>query len=356
MGKKHPALMLVLVLLMLFPASAPATAAPSVQIEGRPMYFDGAPVIENGRVLVPMRAIFEGLGASVSWDAATRTVTAVRLATEIKLSVGQWYALKNGAVLPLDVPARIIAGRTMVPIRFVSEALGAQVSWDAATQSVSIVPRKFTTITIYENDRLVAEYTGELDGNIPQGEGSITYGDGTTYVGWFVAGNREGRGTMNRADGAVLSGTWRNNTLVDGTVTVTLPGGTRLVRTYKGGVPSGPLTLLFPDGRSYTGELRDNMANGWGVLTYPNGKKIEGVFTNGNLTGQGTMTLPDGTRYEGQFTNSVPDGIGTIYYPDGSRYEGQVSGNGANGVGTLFLPNGTTRSGTWKDGRLVTPA
>lgn len=119
-------------------ASSPALAGIRVELDGHPVVFDVPPRIDNGRTLVPLRAIFEALGAEVNWDGAARKVIATRGTTVISLPVGAFTASVNGRPVTLDAPARIVDGRTLVPLRFVSEALGAQVSWDGTTQTVSI--------------------------------------------------------------------------------------------------------------------------------------------------------------------------------------------------------------------------
>lgn len=115
-----------------------AAAAPTVFLDGRQLSFEVQPIIENGRTLVPLRAIFEALGASVSWDGNTQTVTAIKSGTEIKLVIGQTTAYKNGVAVKLDVPSKVVEGRTLVPLRFVSEALGAQVFWNGDKQEITI--------------------------------------------------------------------------------------------------------------------------------------------------------------------------------------------------------------------------
>ncbi|MGE5390823.1 MAG: copper amine oxidase N-terminal domain-containing protein [Deltaproteobacteria bacterium] len=117
--------------------SAPATSA-QVFVNGQQLNFNVAPVVVQGRTLVPLRAIFESLGAQVSWDNATRTVTATKNGVVIELPVGQTQATRNGQPVTLDVPATIVQGSTMVPARFVSESLGATVKWDSNTRSVII--------------------------------------------------------------------------------------------------------------------------------------------------------------------------------------------------------------------------
>lgn len=129
---------LVLALAVLILGALPASAAPRVLLDGAQLSFDVPPVIEQGRTLVPMRAIFEALGAEVGWDGTTRTVTAARGQTTVRLTIGVKTAHKNGAPVTLDAPAKVVNGRTLVPLRFVSEALGCSVQWDAKTQTVTI--------------------------------------------------------------------------------------------------------------------------------------------------------------------------------------------------------------------------
>ncbi|MGQ9557508.1 MAG: stalk domain-containing protein [Desulfurispora sp.] len=132
---------LVLVMLSGVALASPADQQiPVVKFAGQEMKFDVPPMIENDRTLVPLRAIFEALGAKVDWEEATQTVTATKDDVVIKLTIGSNKASKNGQEVVLDVPAKKVNNRTLVPLRFVSEALGAKVGWDAATFTVSIDP------------------------------------------------------------------------------------------------------------------------------------------------------------------------------------------------------------------------
>jgi hypothetical protein len=94
--------------------------------------------MENDRVLVPLRAIMEALGATVAYDEASETVTAEKDGLSLALPIGGLRASVNGAEMALDAPARVINGRTLVPARFVAENLGANVDWDAANNAVVI--------------------------------------------------------------------------------------------------------------------------------------------------------------------------------------------------------------------------
>ena len=96
-----------------------------------------AQIIES-RTMVPLRAIFEALGASVEWDDATKTVTSVKGDTTVKLTIGDTNLYVNGAAKVLDVPAQIVDSRTLVPVRAIAESFGCEVGWDDPTKTVTI--------------------------------------------------------------------------------------------------------------------------------------------------------------------------------------------------------------------------
>ena len=102
----------------------------TVLLDGEQLTFDVNPVLENGRTLVPMRVIFEALGAKVDWDQDTWTAIATKDDIKIEISIDSTQMLKNGEIVTLDVPAKLIDGRTLVPVRAVSEGLGANVDWN----------------------------------------------------------------------------------------------------------------------------------------------------------------------------------------------------------------------------------
>ncbi len=110
-----------------------------VVIDGQPLQFtDCQPMEADGRILVPLRGIFERLGASVDWDRSSQTIMATKNGLRVKLSIGQLDAMVNGNNVHMDVAAALVGGTTMVPLRFVSEALGGYVNWDQANHEVSI--------------------------------------------------------------------------------------------------------------------------------------------------------------------------------------------------------------------------
>jgi hypothetical protein len=115
----------------------------SVVVDGQPVAFgDVGPTKIKGIVLVPMRGVFEKLGATLEYDVASQTITAVRGETKVELTIGKAFGRINDHDYPLDVPARIFKGTTLVPLRFMGKALGASVDWDGATGTVTITSGK----------------------------------------------------------------------------------------------------------------------------------------------------------------------------------------------------------------------
>lgn len=123
---------------MMFQSSVKAATPISIIIDGVRLSTDQAPVMVNGRTMVPLRAIFEAFNASIKWDQKAQTVTATKDNTTIMLKIGSKTATINNKAVTLDVPGLNLKGRTMVPTRFVSEALGHEVGWNPKTQVVTI--------------------------------------------------------------------------------------------------------------------------------------------------------------------------------------------------------------------------
>lgn len=109
-------------------------------VDGQPVHFrDVQPMMVGGRVMVPLRGVFEHMGANVQWFPETRTVIAQKGNTEIRLPVGSSSAWVGGQQVSLDSPAIMRNGRTMVPLRFMAESLDASVDWIAEQRTVAIL-------------------------------------------------------------------------------------------------------------------------------------------------------------------------------------------------------------------------
>ena len=110
----------------------------TVTMDGQEMEFDVQPVIENGRTLVPMRAIFEALGCAVTYydNGEFPVVMASRGDNFVMVFIGQDFLITDKDEITLDVPAKIINGRTLVPVRFIADCFGVSVQWDGEIQRV----------------------------------------------------------------------------------------------------------------------------------------------------------------------------------------------------------------------------
>lgn len=114
---------------------------PVMTVNGEAQSIDGegtAPVLRDGRTLVPVRAVVEAMGGRVGWDAATRTATLTCGGDSVALTIDSTAATFNGEARTLDVAPILLGGRTMFPIRFIAECFGFTVGWNAATRTATI--------------------------------------------------------------------------------------------------------------------------------------------------------------------------------------------------------------------------
>lgn len=107
-------------------------------IDGKETTLSSPPYIESGRTMVPFRFIAEALDAQVSWDQSEKMVTIVKGDVTIYLWIGRSYAIVHGDMVNLTSPPALKNGKTFVPMRFISEALGAKVDWEPLSQTVTV--------------------------------------------------------------------------------------------------------------------------------------------------------------------------------------------------------------------------
>jgi hypothetical protein len=123
-------------------AAAFAAADIQVTVDGTPVKFESAqPQMIGGRVLVPLRGIFEQMGVSVDWNSQNQTIFASSSDRHVKLQIGSYDATVEGHVTSMDVQPQIIDDSTMVPLRFIAQALGAKVDWQPDNEIVAITTR-----------------------------------------------------------------------------------------------------------------------------------------------------------------------------------------------------------------------
>lgn len=134
-----PSILLTASLILSQPAVAQDSRPIHVNVNSENVVFTGmAPQQIQGRVMIPVRGVLEKLGAQVTWVGKTQEVVATNGKVDITLKIGSREARVNGKSVPLDVPAQVISGSTMVPLRFVGEAMGADIKWDGASRTVLI--------------------------------------------------------------------------------------------------------------------------------------------------------------------------------------------------------------------------
>lgn len=132
--------------------AASDNGAISIYINNEKVTLDTQPIIFNDRTLVPLRGVFEKLGATVDWNKETKQVIVKNKAIEVLLETNNQGVLVNGQVKFLDSPSKLQDGRTLVPLRFVAEALGHKVTWKAATRRIDISTTK--AVAPVANDKL----------------------------------------------------------------------------------------------------------------------------------------------------------------------------------------------------------
>ena len=143
----------------------------SVVFGGELVEFDVAPLIVDGRTLLPVRKVFECMGAEVTYDDITKTAIAQKDDIEIRITIGNKIAKVNGEDKELDVPAMVLDGRTLVPVRFVGETLNAEVVWDDENEVVNVLmPAKHGTAKLSEVEILLKEkvVVSVVDGIFPE--------------------------------------------------------------------------------------------------------------------------------------------------------------------------------------------
>jgi hypothetical protein len=196
-----------------------------VRVNGELVRFEGITPREiDGRLMVPLRGVLEQIGANVDWEPDTQTVVATRGDMTIELPINSHRARVNDRTVYLDVPAITLAGTTMVPLRFVSQTLGATVDWDNRTRTVFIdtagQPRP---VPAAEEDRGMTSafrpHIASITDNLPDdhvlraGEDFHIVVRGTPGgQAWFRIRLSVGDIKMQETSPGIYEGDWRNNT------------------------------------------------------------------------------------------------------------------------------------------------
>jgi len=328
----------------------------SVFLDGKQLSFEVEPIIENGRTLVPLRAIFEAMGAVVGWDEKTRTVTASKGSDYVVLPLNSTSPNVNGEKYTLEVPAKIVNGRTLAPLRFVAEAFGGQVDWDQSNLKVAIttstnisnsnsnvsgnystgrpaaVTAKIQDVSLREQpsgsaNAMSVAHPGEALAVLDERDGWYQVSRGGTTA-WVAAWLVEAASASDNPSGANGTGTINNSS---GNPSVIEPAD--MVRLTKISNSEGIVITLSSD-ESFKPEVKESS----GQIQYELGKlpvasfaNLDESFADGKITikktvtGEDntiTITLPSWIEYElgsfndKKYTLSIPNYISSITKTD----------------------------------------
>lgn len=237
----------------------------SVFINGNKLSFDVSPVIQNGRTLVPMRALFEALGANVHWHEESQHAQGVAPGVVVDINIGEQTMHRNTVEVNLDVPAQIINDRTMIPLRVVSECFGMNVDWDGDNNNIYLTSND-NIKRLDWNDNYY--YIGEAENGIPTGYGALYNYETDMFdlIGLFDSEN-------------ILKG-----------------------------------TIIYEDNLTYTGSFVDGFPNGNGTIYYPNGEIYVGDVKNLKRDGKGIYYFADNSYMDGEWKNDDENGSMIFYY------------------------------------------
>src|SRR5690625_4553923 len=148
-----------------------------VQLDDEQISFDVDPIIAEGTTLVQLRPLFETMGLELEWDHETKTITGIDDDLKITLRIDDHTATVDGQAIQLLYPARIIDGYTLVPIRFISEATGAEVGWNPYVPEVLV----FTETYLHEQKISREEIQDAIDQEVERMQKEQEAQKGSTY-------------------------------------------------------------------------------------------------------------------------------------------------------------------------------
>lgn len=209
------------------------------------------------------------------------------------------HVVLNGKPLASDVPGITFYGRTMLPVRSLTEALGASVDWLPDTNTAIVTTTKPID---FEAELIVAKH------QLAEAKAEIT---------------------------RLQSELNPFNTTIPKQETLSFSSGDTYIGTMKNGLFNGIGTYRWSDGDTYSGEFKDDLRDGLGTYTWANGNVYTGRYKNGLMNGLGKYTFADGETHEGEFRGDVRHGLIKTTWPDGDTFVGEYSAQKRHGLGCL---------------------
>lgn len=270
------------------------------------MILEEPPYIINGRTLLPLRYIFEPLGLEVSWVEETRTALGKKDGLTIKLPIGSVNAVVNGNLVKLEVPATIINDRTYVPVRFVAESTGAIVSWNEKTRTVSIK----ADIEEYDNlsiNQLLISIYGDVANLTDENTGEI----------------RDKYHTIIKKINEISEKNDLNiiefkNVVAELGKSINFEISTNQSLKYM-------LEKFNLEKQKNTAKSILDLKSKYEVFEFDSGDKYYGPLENGSVSGFGLYEFASDTILIGQLKNSTRNGYATNAYDTGYQYANYVN-------------------------------
>ena len=306
-----------------------------VVLDGRELAFEQPPVIVNDRTMVPMRAIFEALGATVTWNGETRTAIGSKMGIQVRFTIDEPTMNKNYVDISLDAPAALINGYTMLPVRAVAESFGVEVGWDAETRTVNM--KDLNTLSEFTTSEGYL-YSGESLNGRPNGYGVLVFEDSASVqIGLFDdLFLKKGYVLFNYSDGDTYEG-YMENDLYHGSGEYHWADGACYKGNFKDGESDGYGEYYWADGTYYKGNWKDDKRNGYGEIYYFDGSVYKGNFENSKRSGYGEMYYANKNYYKGNYENGLESGYGEFYYVNGDYYKGDFLDGEFHGTGICYL-------------------
>ena len=277
--------LILIAILALVPLSVSAQEDVTVLLDGEAIQFDQPPVIMSGRTMVPVRAIYEALGAEVKWDDQTKTASGTKCGITVSFTIDVAKVVINYNEKEIDAPATIVNSRTLVPVRALAEGFGVHVDWDGDTRTVLLTSSNNTGIV--ENhigDGDLYDYTGQILNGIPHGYGT---------------------GVLKEYNDTYFVGSWENGSpavgmLITNDVSVGFTG----FCGYAYGQAQGYSEVMLSSGMKYYGTWANNMINGYGEFYLPDGSYYKGSFKDNTMEGYGEyFDVTTGLTHKGTWSN-----------------------------------------------------
>lgn len=344
----------------------------NVVLNGMPISFDVPAQTINDRTMVPMRAIFEAIGAEVDWDDESQTAYGYKTGINIHIQVDSNVMLKNFNDILLDTPAQLIDGRVLVPVRAVSESFGINVDWDEASKTVKLTDNNVLQSIVLANNMT---YEGEVSNGLPAGFGTMheisagcdstltgywdgktmkygyeftSFPNGDSFNGYIVNDVRSGYGEYYWAGGDCYKGNYENGS-GNGYGEYYWAGGGCYKGNHKNGLEDGYGEIYYPDGDYYKGNWKNGKRSGIGEYFYANGDSYKGNYANGERSGYGEEYFADGGCYKGNYENGERSGIGEFFYANGDYFKGAYKNGVRNGYGEEYFANGDCYKGNYEN-------